>query len=78
MLRRGDLQAATPQLGGGRGIVLCQTLIPSETGSQTQQDVTRIWSVQVRQGGTDLPGWPAVRSTPNCTLLSSGHPISAS
>jgi len=57
--------------------VRCQTLIPSETGSQAYQDVTCIWSIQVRQGGTDLPGWPVVRPAPNCSPLSPGHPIAA-
>lgn len=34
----------------GRGIVQGQMLIPSKAGSQTFVDVTRIWSLQVRQG----------------------------
>ena len=78
MLNRGTLQAATLQLDRGRGIVRCQTLIPSETGRQTHRDVTCTWSVLVRQGGAALPGQPAVRPTPNWELLSLGHPISAS
>jgi len=54
-----------------------QTLVPSETGSQTYQDVACTWSVQARQGETDLPGRSAVRPTPNCVPLSSGHPFYA-
>jgi hypothetical protein len=33
----------------------------SEIGSQTDRDVTAVWSVPARQGGTDLPGKSAVR-----------------
>ena len=72
MPRRDGLRAATSQHGGGRGIVRGQTLIPSETGSQTDPDVTCIWSVQVRQEGVDLPGRPAVRPVPNCLYCCRG------
>jgi hypothetical protein len=54
-----------------------QMLVPSETESQTKQDVTCIWSVQVRQGEKDWPGRSAVRPTPNCVPSSSGHTIFA-
>ena len=69
MPRREVLRAATPQLGGGRGIVRCQTLLPSETGSQTFQDVAGSWSLPARQGGIDLPGMSAVRPVPNCPII---------
>jgi len=69
MPRREVLRAATPQLGGGRGIVRCQTLIPSETGSQTFEDVAGCWSQLARQGDTDLPGMSAVRPVPNYPII---------
>ena len=62
-------RAATPQIGGGRGIVRGQTLISNETGRQTQKDVICIWSVQIRQGEIDLPGRSTVRPTPNCRIV---------
>ena len=37
-----------------------------------------VYEIALTQGGADLPGRTAVRPVPNCVLLSSGHPISAS
>jgi hypothetical protein len=69
MPHRGYLRSATPQRNEVRGIVRGQTLIPSKTGSQTKTDVTDIWSVPVRQGGTDLPGMSMIRPVPNCFIV---------
>jgi len=49
--------------------VRCQTLIPSETGSQTYPDVAGNWSQPARQGEIDLPGVSAVRPVPNCPII---------
>jgi len=56
--------------------VQCQTLLPSETGSQTFADVTGIWSIQARREGADLLGRPAVRA--GLRVLSSRHSIATS